>query len=126
MAKLTPLLLALCCLSSCVEPIEKQVVGNWVDTNHKAYTHSLKGRSEKFFIDTVWISFLEGGRLVTGTDTTDLVYKDDGYAYDAEDYKTRQPEDEWYTIRILDFSDTTMTLVFFWFGDTVNLKKVKD
>ena len=126
MTKLSPFILAISCLLSCQIPVEEQVVGNWVDTNFKNYTQTLKGRSEKFVIDTVSLTFLKGGSLVAGTDTIDLVFEEDGFAYEAESYKTRQPEDEWYSIRVLDVTDTTLTMVFFWFRDTLNLKKINN
>ena len=109
-------------LFSCKEPLEKQVVGNWIDTDFKRYKHTKSGRSEDFVIDTVEMTFLEGRKLVMNNDTTELIFEDNGYLYDATRYKMRQPEDEWYTLRILEISDSSMELEFFWLRDTVNLK----
>lgn len=123
MSKLTPFLLAICAMLSCQEPLEEQVVGHWIDTNHKSYIHTKIGPWDKFVLDTVEIIFLDGGKWVVNSDTSDLVFKDNGYVYDAENYKSRQPSDEWYTFRVLDISDTSLKLEQFWFRDTVNLKR---
>lgn len=123
MSKLTPFLLAICALLSCQEPLEKQVVGHWVSPNFVAQRRDFYNGNRWTDTMTVRLTFLKGGRLVTETDTLDMIYKDDGFAYDMEGYKTRKPEDEWYTLQILDISDSTMKVVFFWNNDTVNLKR---
>lgn len=126
MTKLTFFILTVCGLYSCRQPIDKRLVGHWVDSNHKTYKYTKYGRTNKYVLDTVNMVFLEGGKWVVYSDTFDLVFEENGYVYEAEAYKKREPEDTWYTFRILELTDSTINLELFGlFGirDTVNLNR---
>ena len=72
------------------------------------------------------MAFLEGGKWVAFHDTFDLIFEDNGYAYEAEAHKNRKPEDMWFTFRIIGLTDSTINLELFrLFGirDTVNFKR---
>jgi len=119
------LILTLGSLLSCEQSMEQRVIGTWVSTAHKSYVHGLKGRTDKFVIDTVSITFLEHSKAVLGIDTVDLIFREGGYVYTAESYANLKSGDEYFDFHILDVTDSTLTVEFFWGRDTVFLRRIR-